>query len=414
MKISLPQSVLIIIQLLQKAGFEAFLVGGAVRDSLLGLKVHDWDMNTNATPEEIIDVLKSYKVLPIGQKHGTIGVLVDDVVYEITTYRKDGVYSDGRHPDSVTFTSSLEEDLARRDFTINSIAFNPTTDKLFDPFNGQKHLRWKVIVAVGNPHKRIEEDYLRMLRAVRYSSRFNFTIETQLKEAIKRNCQWIHLVSNERVFQELYKMASEDGKTFAKSIRTLKELGLLIHILKEIDLMDQFPHTPSTHPEGNCYEHTLAALECNKEKDPILNLAILFHDIGKPAAYTNTDKIRYLMHHDLGLPILEKVAERLRMSNEQKEIFQFVCKWHMIFHKALDISDFKLTQLILNKNWDILYKASKCDDASRGEELFDSAYWVEVDARISAPEERRKMKINLCLKMPQQKKFRNTQSDHPD
>ena len=170
---------------------------------------------------------------------------------------------------------------------------------------------------------------------------------------------------------------------FAKSIRTLKELGLLIHILKEIDLMDQFPHTPSTHPEGNCYEHTLAALECNKEKDPILNLAILFHDIGKPAAYTNTDKIRYLMHHDLGLPILEKVAERLRMSNGQKETFQFVCKWHMVFHKALDISDFKLTQLILNKNWDILYKASKCDDASRGEELFDSAYWVEVDARIA-------------------------------
>ena len=178
-------------------------------------------------------------------------------------------------------------------------------------------------------------------------------------------------------------MASEEGKVFANSLKILKNLGLLKYILPETDCMDQFPHTPTSHPEGNCWCHVLAALECNKERDPILNLAILFHDAGKPLAFTNTDKIRYLMHHELGVPVIEKIAERLRMSNEQKETFQFVCKHHMIFHKALDISDFKLSQLILNKNWEILYKASKCDDASRGEELFDSKYWVEVDERIA-------------------------------
>jgi tRNA nucleotidyltransferase (CCA-adding enzyme) len=381
--IDAPKGILEIVDLLHRHNYEAFVVGGAVRDSLLKLIPNDWDVATNCLPEETMKIFKDYRVIATGLKHGTVSILVNDIIYEITTYRVDGAYSDGRHPDSVTFTSSLEEDLARRDFSINAMAYNPISNTLFDPFEGQLALFRGMIKAVGKAEDRIKEDYLRMLRAVRYASRFEFFLTTKLESAIQENAHLINNVSQERIFQELYKMASESGTKFAESIKLLKDLGLLKQILPEIDCMDQFPHTPTTHPEGCVFDHTLAALRCNEERDPILNLSILFHDIGKPIAFTNTDKIRYLMHHELGLPVLEKVAERLRMSNEQKETFQFVCKWHMVFHKALDISDYKLTQLILNKNWEILYKASKCDDASRGEELFDSAYWVEVDARIA-------------------------------
>ena len=134
--------------------------------------------------------------------------------------------------------------------------------------------------------------------------------------------------------------------------------------------------------KGNVWDHVLKCIEYNKEADPVLNLAILFHDVGKPLTYTNTDKIRYLMHHEVGLEAIDKIAERLRMSNELRDTLKFVCKWHMLFHTILDVSDYKLTQLILHKDWDILYKASKCDDGSRGEELFDSEHWAKVDARI--------------------------------
>jgi len=381
-KINPPEGALLIIKILQQNGYEASLVGGCVRDSLLGIEPNDWDITTNCLPEKVIEIFKDYKVIPTGLKHGTVTVVVGEEQYEITTYRTDGTYSDGRHPDSVNFTLHLVEDLSRRDFTINSMSYDPLNDILFDPFHGYEDLFKGIIRAVGISKDRINEDHLRMLRAVRYRTRFSSSLTADLFATIRENSALINSVSQERIFQELYKMASESGSKFADSIQLLKELGLLKQILPEIDCMDQFPHTPSTHPEGCVWLHTLAALKCYGGNGPIVNLSILFHDVGKPLAYTNTDKIRYLVHHELGLDVLDKISERLRISNELRDTLKFICKWHMIFHKLLEVSDYKLTKLILDKNWEILYKASICDDASRGAELFDKEYWEEVDLKI--------------------------------
>ena len=381
-KINPPEGALLIIKILQQNGYEASLVGGCVRDSLLGIEPNDWDITTNCLPEKVIEIFKDYKVIPTGLKHGTVTIVVNEESYEITTYRTDGIYSDGRHPDSVNFTLHLVEDLARRDFTINSMSYDPISDILFDPFDGQTHLKLGIVTAVGSASERITEDYLRMLRAIRYTTRFGFTLHPWLHSEIQENVRSLHRVSQERIFQEIYKMASEPGTKFSASLQLLKETGLLKAILPEIDCMDQYPHAPATHPEDGVWPHVLKCVEGNNEADPILNLAILFHDVGKPLAYTNTDKIRYLMHHELGLDVLDKISERLRISNELRDTLKFICKWHMIFHKLLEVSDYKLTKLILDKNWEILYKASICDDASRGAELFDKEYWEEVDLKI--------------------------------
>ena len=380
--IKVPYTGLILITTLQESGYEANFVGGCVRDSLLGLTPNDWDITSNATPDKLIEIFKGYKVIPTGLKHGTITVMVDDQPYEVTTYRTDGTYSNGRQPDSVTFVTDLKEDLARRDFTINAMAYDPISDILFDPFNGQGDLQFKAIKAVGNAEDRFQEDHLRMLRAVRYSSRFDFILTADIIAAVSNSSQAILLISKERVFQELYKMASESGKKFSKSLQWLKGLGLLEHILPEIDMMDQYPHAPETHPEGGVWPHVLACIECNHEADPVLNLAILFHDVGKPATFTNDGRIRYLLHHEVGLGLIEEISRRLRMSNELRDTLKFVCKWHMVFHKIAEMSDYKLTQLVLHKDWEILYKASRCDDASRGSAMFNNSRWANTDVRV--------------------------------
>lgn len=245
-----PSGALEVVKHLQSNGFEANLVGGCVRDSLLGLTPNDWDITSNATPAKLIEIFKGYKVIPTGLKHGTITVMVDNQPYEVTTYRTDGTYSNGRQPDNVTFVTDLKEDLARRDFTINAMAYDPISDILFDPFEGQTHLKLGIVTAVGSASERITEDYLRMLRAIRYTTRFGFTLHPWLHSEIQENVRSLHRVSQERIFQELYKMASEPGPKFSTSLQLLKETGLLKAILPEIDCMDQYPHAPATHPEG--------------------------------------------------------------------------------------------------------------------------------------------------------------------
>lgn len=225
--INIPTKVETIIECLELNGYEAYIVGGCVRDSLLGKIPNDWDITTNATPNEIINIFE--KTIPTGIKHGTVTVLVDNIPFEVTTYRIDGEYSDGRHPDSVKFTESINKDLSRRDFTINAMAYN-TKKGVVDIFDGCKDLNKKLIRCVGNPSSRFEEDALRMLRAIRFSAQLNFTIEETTINSIKEKSPLIKEVSIERIQSEINKILLFDSS----KLYLLKKVGLLEYIIPEI------------------------------------------------------------------------------------------------------------------------------------------------------------------------------------
>lgn len=225
--INIPTKVETIIECLELNGYEAYIVGGCVRDSLLGKIPNDWDITTNATPNEIINIFE--KTIPTGIKHGTVTVLVDNIPFEVTTYRIDGEYSDGRHPDSVKFTESINKDLSRRDFTINAMAYNPQKG-VVDIFDGCKDLDKKLIRCVGNPSIRFEEDALRMLRAIRFSAQLNFTIEETTINSIKEKSPLIKEVSIERIQSEINKILLFDSS----KLYLLKKVRLLEYIIPEI------------------------------------------------------------------------------------------------------------------------------------------------------------------------------------
>jgi len=227
-KIVLPEAVRKIIQTLSANGFEAYAVGGCVRDSLLKQTPSDWDITTSCPPEKIKDLFK--KTIDTGLKHGTVSVLLENEVYEVTTFRLDGDYKDGRHPSSVSFTHSLEEDLARRDFTINAMAYNETKG-LIDPFDGLGDLQNKIIRCVGTPDTRFLEDALRMLRAVRFAAQKGFSIEEQTLSSIQKNAALVKKLSAERIISEITKILLSDD---VFKIKTLYYTGLLAYIMPEM------------------------------------------------------------------------------------------------------------------------------------------------------------------------------------
>ena len=324
MKIELPENVKTIIQTLNNAGFEACAVGGCVRDTLLGRTPGDWDITTSAHPEEIKRIF--YRTVDTGIEHGTVTVLTGGGAYEVTTYRIDGAYSDGRHPDSVTFTPSLEEDLKRRDFTINAMAYHPM-DGLVDLFGGAQDLKAGIIRAVGDPAQRFSEDALRMLRAVRFSAQLGFAIEDETAQAIRLMAPHLAMVSAERIRVELEKLLISDhpGK-----IRDAYALGLTAVFLPEFDRMMETPQ----HSIHHCYsvgEHTIHAVE-NIRPDRTLRLTMLLHDIAKPACRTTdpdgTDHFKG--HPAAGRETASQILRRLKYDNDTRKRVCRLVEWHDI------------------------------------------------------------------------------------
>ena len=271
----LPQEVQYCIASLEAAGFQGFAVGGCVRDSLLGLTPADYDLCTDARPEQICQVFFGHQLLHHGQKHGTVGVVLAGQVFEITTFRTEGGYEDSRHPDWVEFVRSVEEDLARRDFTINAMAYNPKTGYV-DPFKGQQDLTSQILRTVGNPEARFREDALRILRGARFSARFALTPESATKEAMVRLAPLMDNLARERVFEELCKLLLS---------ATVKDLlafiPLLTQVIPELTPSINFQqHSP--HHRYDVFTHTAHVVEA-VPKDLGLRWAALLHDIGKPA-----------------------------------------------------------------------------------------------------------------------------------
>lgn len=320
MKITLPRKVLMIINNLQLHGYEAFAVGGCVRDSILARRPEDWDITTPAKPEEIKRLFR--RTVDTGIEHGTVTVIIGKDSYEVTTYRVDGAYEDGRHPKEVRFTSRLEEDLQRRDFTINAMAYNDDV-RLVDVFGGMKDLNHHLIRCVGDPRERFSEDALRILRAVRFSAQLNFPIEPDTAEAIKELAPTLEKISAERIQAELVKLLVSPHP---ERIRDAYELGITKVILPEWDAMAGVEqNTP--HHRYDVAEHTIRAMKYVK-RDKILRLTMLFHDMGKPSTKTTDENGRdhFKGHALVSEEIARKVLRRLKFDNETvKTVTRLVC-----------------------------------------------------------------------------------------
>jgi len=326
MDFTLPKEVLDIFEKMEPAGYEIYLVGGAVRDLLLGKVVDDWDFTTNATPEQILEVFTDGFY---DNKFGTVGIPAqseDFDPHEITTYRTEHGYSDSRRPDKIEWGKSLQEDLQRRDFTINAIAFNK---KIIDPFGGQKDLDKKLIRAVGDPHERFSEDALRLMRAVRIASELRFKIEDKTFEAIKTHAGLINKISKERVRDELLKIIMSPKPD--EGILLLRDTEILQEILPELEkAFGVEQKSPGRHHIYDVGTHLIMSLKYCKSGDPITRLATLIHDIGKPSTYKKLDTgtITFYNHEVVGARIAKQIAERLRLSAKQTEKLWRLIRWH--------------------------------------------------------------------------------------
>ena len=310
MKIELPRKVVLIIKNLQRHGYDAYAVGGCVRDSILNRKPEDWDITTSAKPEQVKRIFR--RTVDTGIEHGTVTVLIGKDGFEVTTYRVDGLYEDGRHPKEVTFTSRLEEDLKRRDFTINAMAYNDD-ERLVDAFGGMRDLNYHLIRCVGDPKERFSEDALRILRAVRFSAQLAFPIEPETAEAIKSLAPNLEKISAERIQAELVKLLVSDHP---ERIQDACELGFTKVVLPEWDdMVGVKQNTP--HHKYDVAAHTVHALQ-NVKNDKVLRLTMLFHDMGKPVMKTTDENGRdhFKGHAIASEQIAKTVMKRLKFDND--------------------------------------------------------------------------------------------------
>ena len=306
----IPGNVLKIINLLENAGFEAFIVGGCVRDAVLGRVPNDWDITTNAAPSEVKKIFR--RTFDTGIAHGTVTVLMGDEHYEVTTYRVDGVYADHRHPDSVTFTSSLEEDLKRRDFTINAMAYNPGRG-LVDLFGGSDDIACKRICCVGNPRERFDEDALRILRAFRFSAQLDFDIDGETLKATSEKASDLKYVSAERICTELLKLIMSDHP---EKLDDAYKAGVTKYFLPEYDAMALTTQV-NPHHYDTVAKHTINAMK-GTPPDRILRLTMLLHDSGKPAVskFDESGVQHFRNHGAVSAEIAKNVMHRLRLDND--------------------------------------------------------------------------------------------------
>lgn len=319
----LPQAVQYCIQSLEAAGFQGFAVGGCVRDSLLGLTPSDYDLCTDAKPEEICRVFSAHQLLHHGQKHGTVGVVLDGQVYEITTFRTEGDYTDARHPGWVAFVPNVEEDLARRDFTVNAMAYHPKQGYI-DPFGGQADLQNKVLRTVGDPEARFREDALRILRGARFSARFHLHPEPATLAAMETLAPLMENLARERVFEELCKLLIS-----ATAEDLCRFIPLLIQVIPELAPTVNFQqHSP--HHRYDVFTHTAHVVDA-VPKEPVLRWAALLHDVGKPAAFTldETGRGHFKGHAKVSEEMADRILLRLKAPSALRQQVTALVSLHM-------------------------------------------------------------------------------------
>lgn len=328
LKMHIPEDAHEIIVLLESAGYQSYCVGGCCRDAMLGKTPHDYDICTSATPDQMKEIFtkSGHNTYDTGIQHGTISVMGKTrELFEVTTFRIDGDYADGRHPNSVQFVSDVTKDLARRDFTINAMAYSPTRG-LVDPFGGAEDLEKGLIRCVGDPNKRFQEDGLRIMRAIRFAATYGFEIEPETKKAIHDNKHLLQNVSAERKTVEFVKML-----THAKSDLLMEYSDVIAEFIPEIKPMIGFDQKTPWH-KYDVYEHTARAVELTPN-DPTLRLAAFFHDIGKPSAFQD-DTIYHMgrghfyFHQEKGAEMVEKIMKRMKFDNQSIKDVRFLVRHH--------------------------------------------------------------------------------------
>ena len=370
MKIQLPEKVKVIIQTLEAAGYEAYAVGGCVRDSVLGRIPADWDITTSALPDQVKELF--HRTIDTGIEHGTVTVMMDKEGFEVTTYRIDGEYRDHRHPEQVNFTGELKEDLRRRDFTINAMAYNDRCG-MVDAFGGIEDLKHGVIRCVGVAGERFEEDALRILRAVRFAAQLGFEIEKETADAARALAGNLKDISAERIQTELVKLLVSPHP---EMLRTAYELGITRVVLPEFDVMME---TPQHHPHHmySVGEHTLKALEFT-DPEKVLRLSVLFHDFGKPQTRTTVDGVDHFHGYaNVSAQETVRIMRRLKFDNATMDQVKRI----VLYHDARPQPDERQIRRLLHR---------------AGEDIFPELFQV-MGADILAQSEYRKIEklVNL-------------------
>jgi len=353
-----------IIRTLRERGHQAYLVGGCVRDLLLGREPADYDVTTDATPDEVMRIFP--QTYAVGAQFGVVLVPCRDgacsvseapesskhSVVEVATFRCDVGYSDGRHPDEVRYSKDPREDVERRDFTINGLLLDPIKDEVLDFVGGQRDLESRIVRTIGEPARRFAEDKLRMLRAIRFAARFEYEIEAETFAAIQKFAANVHQVSRERVRDELTKMLVEGHGRSAFLL--LDQSGLLKEVLPEISAMKGVEQPPQYHPEGDVFVHTLLLLDkLPPAAAPTLAWGALLHDVGKPPTFrVAPDRIRFDGHVEVGVKMAEEILRRLRFSNDDTEQIVALVKHHMRFADAMRMRESTLKKFVRMPRFD--------------------------------------------------------------
>ena len=362
-KITLPpdilQAVRGIASAVREKGYNLCIVGGAVRDIVSGKVPHDVDMVTSATPGELEEIFPDIQLS--GASFGVMRLRRNGFEFEIASGRKERNYLDGRHPESVQYTRNLDEDAERRDFTFNAMRIDPLTGELFDPAGGLDDLERGVLRTVGEPEQRFKEDYLRMLRAIRFAARSNYRIEENTWNAICKLSPFAAEISGERIYDELTRILT--GRFPHHAIRLMAECGLLAAVLPEVDAMRCVTQPPEFHPEGDVFEHTLLMLEHMAYPDTLLAWSVLLHDVGKPLTRSveESGRIRFFCHEEKGAKIVCNIAERLHFSVHSKEAVSGAVRNHMRMAYVPEMKKAKLKKIMASEHFALEMELNRLD-----------------------------------------------------
>jgi poly(A) polymerase len=382
-----------ICETLRVNGHQAFLVGGCVRDELLGRVPADYDVSTDAVPSRVEELFPGS--LTVGAKFGVVVVPRGDLHVEVATFRSDVGYSDGRHPDQVAYSKTAEEDVARRDFTINGLLMDPVDGKVLDYVGGRDDLRARIIRTIGEPRLRFTEDKLRLVRAVRFAARFGYEIEPRTLVAIKELAPQINQVSQERLRDELTKILTEGSAR--RGFELLDETGLLEILLPEVARMKGVEQPPEYHPEGDVWIHTRMLLEnLPAGSSPTLAWGALLHDVGKPPTFTPVsktgDRIRFNEHAEIGARMAEEICKRFRFSNDDAERIVELVASHMRFKDVQQMKASTLKRFVRSPKFDEKLELHRLD-CSASHRMLDNYQFVQTFIAETPPEQVRPTKL---------------------
>lgn len=364
-----------IVESLRAKGHRAYYAGGCVRDRILGQEPEDFDIATSAHPDVVQEVFPD--TVAVGARFGVVVVLLEKIPFEVTTFRAEGQYVDGRRPEWIRYADE-EADVLRRDFTVNGMLYDPVEERLLDRVGGQEDLRQGIIRTIGGPVERFGEDRLRLLRAVRFAARLGFEIEQETREAIRGMAGEITRVSWERIRDELLKILT--GPRPRMGMELLQELGLLAPVLPEVAAMDGIRQPPKFHPEGDVLHHTMLLLDQLEVPSKVVALAALLHDIGKPPTFSETDRIRFNCHDSVGARMAEEICRRLRLSRREREDVVDLVGAHMRFAGVREMRQSTLKRFLRKENFPDHLSLHKADClASHG--MLDNAQFCEEKIR---------------------------------